>query len=102
MAEITKEQIDHIAKLARLRMTDAEEVVMAEELGAILTYVEKLKEVNTDGVEPTAQITGLGNVFRKDEEREQIGAEAADLIAQAPKREGEFVKVKGSIRRKHQ
>ena len=93
MSEITKEQVQHIAKLARLEFSDAEQEKMAKELGSIFTYVEKLKEVDTTGVEPTAQVTGLANVFRKDVLGEQLGR-PADLIAAAPDHQGEFVKVK--------
>lgn len=94
MSTITKEQVEHIAKLARISLTEAEKEKMTKELGAILGYVEKLKEVNTEGIEPTAQVTGLENVYRKDEVGEQLG-NPADLVAAAPMREGEFVKVKG-------
>jgi aspartyl-tRNA(Asn)/glutamyl-tRNA(Gln) amidotransferase subunit C len=94
MPDITKEQVDHIAKLARLKLTDAQEEKMAKELGAILTYIEKLKEVNTDGVEPTAQVTGLENVLRKDEVNEWWGGNPIDLVQAAPNKEGKFVKVK--------
>lgn len=93
MSDITKDQVDQIAKLARLQLTDAQEETMAKEMGSILSYIEKLNEVNTDGVEPTAQVTGLVNVFRKDVIREQL-ARPADLVDAAPERQGEFVKVK--------
>ncbi len=93
MPTITKEQVEHIAKLARISLSEEQKETMTKELGAILTYVEKLKEVDTTGVEPTAQVTGLQNVFRKDEVGEQL-ANPADLIAAAPDRQGEFVKVK--------
>lgn len=93
MADITRDQVAHIAKLARLKLTDEETEKMTKELGAILTYVEKLGEVDTTGVEPTAQVTGLENVFRKDEVGERL-ANPADLVAAAPEREGEYIKVK--------
>ena len=94
MAEITKQQVEHIARLARLELNEAEKENMTKELGQILTYVEKLQEVNTEGIEPTAQVTGLENVFRKDEVGEQLG-NPADLVAAAPEHERGFVKVKG-------
>ncbi len=67
MSSLTKAQVEHIAKLARLSLTPAEVEKMAKELSSILTYVEKLKEVDTDDVLPTAQVTGLETVLRSDE-----------------------------------
>ena len=90
---ITKEQVQHIAKLARLQLTVVQQEQMTKEMGSILTYIEKLNEVDTTGVEPTAQVTGLVNVFRKDVAAEQLG-NPADLISTAPEHEGRFVKVK--------
>ena len=67
MSQLTKQQVLHIAKLARLRLSEAEVEKMAKELSSILTYVDMLGEVKTDGIEPTAQVTGLTNTFREDE-----------------------------------
>ncbi|MEK7616148.1 MAG: Asp-tRNA(Asn)/Glu-tRNA(Gln) amidotransferase subunit GatC [Patescibacteria group bacterium] len=94
MSTITKEQVEHIAKLARLEFDDAQKEKMTKELGQILTYVEKLKEVNTEGVEPTAQVTGLEDVFRKDEAVPWWDGNPMDLVEAAPEHEGRFVKVK--------
>ena len=59
-------QVRHIATLARLTIDDAEVEKFAKELSAILDYVEKLKEVETDGIDPTAQVTGRCDVVRDD------------------------------------
>lgn len=64
--KLTKQQVHHVAKLARLGLSDAEIEKFQVQLSAILEYVEQLNEVNTDGVEPTAQVTGLANVTRQD------------------------------------
>ncbi len=64
---LTREQVLKIAKLARLGITDAEVEKYQVQLSGIISYIDKLNEVNTDGVEPTAQVTGLLNCFRKDE-----------------------------------
>jgi len=77
MLTITKEEVEHIAKLARIRLSEDEKEKMTSELGAILAYVSKLNEIDTTGVEPTAQVTGLENVFRKDTPEGRI---EADLI----------------------
>lgn len=75
MSTITKDEVEHIARLARIRLTEEQKEKMTKELGAILTYVEKLKEVDTTGVEPTAQVTGLESVFRKDDGEGRIKAD---------------------------
>jgi aspartyl-tRNA(Asn)/glutamyl-tRNA(Gln) amidotransferase subunit C len=66
MSSLTKEQVEHIAKLARLSLTPAEAEKMAKELSSILQYIEMLNEVPTDSVKPTAQVTGLSTVLRED------------------------------------
>ena len=64
---LTKDEVKHIAKLARLELTDEETGKFASQLSAILENAKMLDEVNTDSVEPIAQITGLENVQFKDE-----------------------------------
>ncbi|OGJ54542.1 hypothetical protein A3D11_01735 [Candidatus Peribacteria bacterium RIFCSPHIGHO2_02_FULL_49_16] len=66
---LVPDDIRHIAKLARLHISDKEVKRYTKELSSILTYVDKLKEVDTRNVEPTTQVTGLRNVFREDEVR---------------------------------
>jgi aspartyl-tRNA(Asn)/glutamyl-tRNA(Gln) amidotransferase subunit C len=58
--------IEHLAKLARLKLTDAEKEKFSNQIGTIIEYIEKLSEVNTNNVEPTSHILGLNNIFRKD------------------------------------
>lgn len=70
MSTLTKAQVLHIATLARLRLTDEEAEKFTSELTSILQYVDMLGEVDTKGVEPTAQVTGQTNVFRADRVRE--------------------------------
>ena len=64
--KLTKKEVEHIAYLARLGLTEEEKGKFAEQLSSILDYVEQLKEVDTKGVEPTHQVSGLTNVFRED------------------------------------
>jgi aspartyl-tRNA(Asn)/glutamyl-tRNA(Gln) amidotransferase subunit C len=59
--------IEHMATLARLKLTPDEKVRISSQMGTILSYIEKLDELNTDDVEPTAHVLGLSNVFRDDE-----------------------------------
>ena len=97
MNKVTAKDVEHIAGLARIRLNDKEKEKMAKELGAILGYIDKLKEVNTDDVEPIAHITGMENVLRADEAMkkplEQQAAEAVKLVGMAPESKDNFIKV---------
>ena len=93
---ITQKDVEHIAALARIRLTAAEKEKMTEDLGAILGYVNKLNEVNTDNIEPLAQVTGLENVFRKNSSAfvEASADEVKKLTSQFPSRKENYLKVK--------
>ncbi len=75
MANLTPDDVRHIAKLARLRLTDEEVTKLTPQLTSILQYVDMLQEVDTTGVEPAAQATGLTTVLREDEIRSSIDGE---------------------------
>ena len=92
---ITKKEVEHVASLARLGLSEKEKDKLSRELNGILDYFEKLKEIDTKNIEPTAQVTGLTNVFRKDENHHEIDAEKIkDILGQVPEREGNFIKTK--------
>lgn len=93
MAEpkITLEEVEHVARLARLDLSDAEKERMRSQLDAILTYIDKLRQLNTDGVEPTSHAIPMVNVMRGDEVRPCFPAEA--MLANAPERDGDFIRV---------
>ncbi len=80
---ISDSNVRHIAKLANLALTDEEISRMTKELTAIVGYVEQLNEVDTEGVEPIAQVTGLVNVTRADEPGPMFSPK--DALANAPK-----------------
>ena len=92
--------VKHIASLARIELTEKEEYKMKDELSSILSYVEQLNKVKTDGVEPLYQTTGLVNSRREDKYRgdfkmnEELNAK---LIGQAPDKENRFLKVKSIL-----
>lgn len=75
--------LSRVVKLARIDLTPEEEQRLAPQLGEVLQYVEKLKELDVDGVEPTAHAVPLSNVLREDEPRESLSQEAA--LSNAPK-----------------
>lgn len=88
---LTKQEIEHIATLARLRLSGEELEKYGEQISSILDYVDKLQAVDTTGVEPTSQVTDLTNITRDDE---VIDSEIADgLIAQAPASDLGFIRV---------
>ena len=74
--------IKYVAHLARLKLSPAEEIKLAAQLGSILGYIEKLKEVDVSGVEPTAHAFPLFNVTRPDEIRPGLSNE--DALRNAP------------------
>ncbi len=95
MSHITKKDVEHVAGLARINLSEKQKDQLAEDLGAILTYVDKLKEVDTKGIHTTVHTVGLENVFRKDEITERLPAEKIKrLIDQAPDSKDSYVKVK--------
>ncbi len=88
---LTKEQVEHIAVLARLKLSPNEIEKFTHELTVILEYVDQLKSVNTDGVEPQEQFISAQNVFRNDLVRPSLSREEA--LANAPDKDDEFFRV---------
>lgn len=95
--QLSKDEIQHIAKLARLELTDAELKKYGDQLSAVLNYVDQLKEVDVKGVLPTAQVTGLENVLREDIVCDWDNTEIEEALKDAPEREDRFIKVKRVI-----
>ena len=79
---IDRDQVLHVAKLARLRLDDGEVERMAGELSKILGHVETMNELDLDGVEPTSHVVDLTNVLRDDTPRAGLGRDTA--LEQAP------------------
>lgn len=89
MTAISKEQVKHVANLARLELSDEEVDKMADQLGDIINYAELLNELDTDNVEPTTHVLDLKNVMRKDEPKEWVKKE--DILKNAPdQQDGQF------------
>jgi aspartyl-tRNA(Asn)/glutamyl-tRNA(Gln) amidotransferase subunit C len=83
---IDRDQVLHVAKLARLRIEDDEVEPMSGELSAILDHIEQINELDLDDVEPTAHVVALENVLRPDEPRPGLERERA--LEQAPDTDG--------------
>lgn len=65
--KLTKDQVRHVATLARLELKDDEEERFSSQISSILDYINQLSELDTDGVEPTSRALDVNNVFREDE-----------------------------------
>jgi aspartyl-tRNA(Asn)/glutamyl-tRNA(Gln) amidotransferase subunit C len=86
--------ISHVAKLARLKLTEAEQKALAEQLPEIVNYIAKLQEVNTNDVDARAYLTDATNVFREDEVGSTIDERDA-VVAGFPKKGGDALEVPG-------
>ena len=91
MAEISREQLAHVARLARLELRDDEADRLVGELGDILAAVGKVAELDLSDVPPTSHPLDVVNVWDADEPRPSLSVE--DALANAPAREGAFFKV---------
>lgn len=90
-SRITLAEVEHVARLARLTLDDAEKERLRAQLDAILGYVAQLGRLDTAGVEPTAHVWPLVNVMREDEVRPSYPVDA--MLANAPDPDGETFRV---------
>lgn len=91
---ISKKEVQHVAKLARLNMSPKEEEKFTKELSLILGYVEKLKEVNVDKVSSTSHPFEVENVMREDVSQKPKEEVTQQLIKAAPAQKKNYIKVK--------
>ena len=96
MTKLTRDDVLELANLARLNLTDEEIEEFTSEFADILTYVEQLQAVDTDGLMPTNQVSGNLNVMRDDEVR-TYGYEPKDLLHNVPAVENGHIKVKRMV-----
>lgn len=88
---IDRSQVEHIARLARLSISEEDKEALAQHLSAILGYMEKLNSLNTEGIEPTSHVLDIANVFRDDDPIPSLRPD--DALSNAPERSGNFFKV---------
>jgi aspartyl-tRNA(Asn)/glutamyl-tRNA(Gln) amidotransferase subunit C len=88
---LTREEVDHVAFLARLGLSDAERERLRAELGSILEYMRVLERLDTAAIPPTAQVIPLHNVLRDDTVRPSLPV--AEVLANAPAREEDYFRV---------
>lgn len=96
MAKLSRDDVLKLAQLARISLSDEEVDEFSEELSTILGYVEQLEGVDTEGLKPTHQVTGLTNVMREDVVKD-YGYQPADLLKNVPQVQDGQLKVKRMI-----
>jgi aspartyl-tRNA(Asn)/glutamyl-tRNA(Gln) amidotransferase subunit C len=89
--KITKQEVEHVAKLARLELSDQDKDTLTTQLSNILTYVETLNELDTKGVAPTSHVLDISNVMRDDVPGVSLSQERA--LANAPEKAAGHYKV---------
>jgi aspartyl-tRNA(Asn)/glutamyl-tRNA(Gln) amidotransferase subunit C len=88
---VSVEEVRHIARLARLRLSDEEETAMASQLSQILDYIEQLNELDTSDVEPMSHVLDLVNATREDVVEQRISHEEA--LQNAPAADSDYFRV---------
>jgi aspartyl-tRNA(Asn)/glutamyl-tRNA(Gln) amidotransferase subunit C len=91
MAKITKEEVKHVANLARLTFDEEEIELFTKQLGDIIDFAEQLNELDTEGVEPTTHVLDIKNVLRNDTPRQWLTKEEA--LKNAPDQKDGQIKV---------
>ncbi len=89
---LTREQVQHIARLARVGVTEEDLTLFSGQLSEILDYFERLRQVDTEGVPPMAHTLPLHNIVRDDEPAPAYDRDA--MLANAPQREDDFFRVR--------
>jgi aspartyl-tRNA(Asn)/glutamyl-tRNA(Gln) amidotransferase subunit C len=89
--KISKQEVEHVAKLARLELSEQEKDKLTDQLSNILTYVETLNSLDTKGVEPTSHVLDIKNVMRDDVAMQGLTQEQA--LANAPDKAAGHYKV---------
>jgi aspartyl-tRNA(Asn)/glutamyl-tRNA(Gln) amidotransferase subunit C len=87
---LSKKEVEHIAWLAHIELSDQEKTLFTEQFNEILDYFKKIDEVDTKGVEPTYHVLDLKNVSRNDRTKPSLPTEEA--LRNAPKKEKKFIK----------
>jgi aspartyl-tRNA(Asn)/glutamyl-tRNA(Gln) amidotransferase subunit C len=89
--KLSRQDVEYVAKLARLEVTEAEKDKLTSQLNDILLYIDQLNELDTRGVQPMTHAIAVTNAFREDVVKESLGTQAA--LANAPDARGEFFRV---------
>ncbi len=89
--KITKEQVEYVANLAHLELTEKEKEIFTQQLDSILTYIEKLNELDTEDIKPISHVLPINNVFREDIVKSSLPLDK--VLANAPDRKNSYFRV---------
>lgn len=96
MAKLTRDDVLDLARLARLDLSEEEIAEFMDELPQLLAYVEQLQQLDTEGLQPTNQVSGLTNVTRDDKEM-SYGYKPKDLLENVPEVKDDQIKVRRMV-----
>ncbi|MDX8289341.1 Asp-tRNA(Asn)/Glu-tRNA(Gln) amidotransferase subunit GatC [Metabacillus indicus] len=91
MSRISKEEVKHVANLARLAITEEETEMFTTQLDAIISFAEQLNELDTTGVEPTTHVLEMKNILRED--KAEKGLPVEDVVKNAPDHKDGYIRV---------
>lgn len=99
MTRISKNEVEHLANLARIEIGEEEASNLQKDLDKILDYVDELKQVDTENLEGVAHVTGLNNIYREDEPKDKDDQLKDRMITNLPAQDKGFLKVKNVFKR---
>ena len=97
MSKLTKKDVEHVAHLAKLPLSDKEIERNLKQLNEVVNYIGELSEVDTKNTEPTSQTTGLENVFRSDELKSQPGSTQEEALSGTEKSHNGYFRVEAIL-----
>ena len=96
--KVSEEELKEVANLAQIKLTDKEVDLYSKDLGDILSYFDKLQEIETKKTQEMGHITGISNVYRKEDLVEEISSEEKEMIlSNVPKKNGRYIQVKNVL-----
>lgn len=97
ISNLSEEEVKHVAKLAKLTLTEEEIKKFQSQLSEVLAYVDVLKKLETKEIEPTSQVTGLENIFREDQTGQSLSAK--EVLANAKKKNNGLFVIKAIFKK---
>jgi aspartyl-tRNA(Asn)/glutamyl-tRNA(Gln) amidotransferase subunit C len=97
ISNLSEEEVKHVAKLAKLTLTEEEIKKFQSQLSEVLAYMDVLKKLETKEIEPTSQVTGLENIFREDQTGQSLSAK--EVLANAKKKNNGLFVIKAIFKK---
>ena len=94
LSTMKKEDIEHLASLARIKLTEEEKDGLVDDLSSIVSYVSEVSEIASDDIDSEPEVGARFNVFRKDEVTNEADQFTDDILAEMPDTDGRYMKVK--------